>query len=214
MAVTRTVSPLVVSLAALGAIVLWSRRARAGAAPGATELWPELWPEETPVPPPRPSPEDPPLGARPERNLTPAEREARWGPLTFERTPGSQVVRITNGYAERFIESRPVPRLGVIKLRPEAHDALAAVVRDLQAEGLDGLLRNTYGGFAPRTVENSPNLSAHAYGTALDINADRNPLGGSGDPDQRRLVPYFERRGWYWGGRFAQPDPMHFEYVG
>lgn len=55
--------------------------------------------------------------------------------------------------------------------------------------------------------------SMHAFGVSVDVNAADNPR-------QRRLrtnipgrvIDLWERHGWYWGGRFSTPDPMHFEY--
>ena len=38
--------------------------------------------------------------------------------------------------------------------------------------------------------------------------------GGTPTADQRLLVPYFEREGFWWGNNFSFPDPHHFEYVG
>lgn len=61
---------------------------------------------------------------------------------------------------------------------------------------------------------NSAHLSVHAWGLAVDLNADANPRGL---PMRKDLpdgwIREFESRGWVWGGRFPTPDPMHFQVV-
>ena len=76
--------------------------------------------------------------------------------------------------------------------------------------------------------------SAHAYGTAIDVNPVENPyvLGGRVLPpaggryvDRGRrlrgmaveggvLVKAFESVGWKWGGRWSSPDYQHFSATG
>lgn len=73
------------------------------------------------------------------------------------------------------------------------------------------------GAHSARYVRGSvANLSAHSWGSAFDINAKYNPLGGLPLPVGKRgsvlrLVPIAEELGWAWGGRFSRSDPMHFE---
>jgi hypothetical protein len=70
------------------------------------------------------------------------------------------------------------------------------------------------GCFAPRRIPGSGNLSLHAWGLAIDLNASRNPQGAR--PTQSlRLVHIFEEEGFAWGGRWpTAPDGMHFELHG
>jgi hypothetical protein len=73
------------------------------------------------------------------------------------------------------------------------------------------------GAYAARFTRGRPGvLSAHAFGSAFDINAAYNRLGmtPAGIREKGtvlRLVPFAEARGWVWGGRFSRPDGMHFE---
>jgi hypothetical protein len=81
----------------------------------------------------------------------------------------------------------------------------------------------------------APHWSAHAYGTAIDVNPVENPYVFGGDPqpdagaafldraDVRPgmavaggdLVDAFESVGWEWGGRWADsPDYQHFSKTG
>src|SRR6185437_12238812 len=72
-------------------------------------------------------------------------------------------------------------------------------------------------GFAPRTIRGaSTQLSNHASGTALDLNAPKHPLGkvGTFSASQRKAIralqaKYPELR---WGGSYAgRKDEMHWE---
>ena len=56
-------------------------------------------------------------------------------------------------------------------------------------------------------------LSRHAWGVAVDLNADDNPHGARSRQD-RRLVETFADHGFTYGGFWLVPDAMHFEYVG
>lgn len=55
-------------------------------------------------------------------------------------------------------------------------------------------------------------LSVHSWGLAVDFNAAENKIGTMGDMSAE-LVACFEDAGFVWGGRWARPDPMHFQYV-
>jgi hypothetical protein len=67
------------------------------------------------------------------------------------------------------------------------------------------------GAFAFRSQRGSHRLSLHAFGAALDLNPRSNPLGTLGTMN-REVIGVFERCGWTWGGRWARPDPMHFQH--
>lgn len=73
---------------------------------------------------------------------------------------------------------------------------------------------NRWGGcFNFRLVRGGHTLSNHAWGTAVDINPDIGRMGSFDDlrTYPRWIVGAFESAGFYWGGHFARPDPMHFE---
>jgi len=56
-------------------------------------------------------------------------------------------------------------------------------------------------------------ISLHAFGAAIDLNSETNPLGGEGDMDVS-IVDIFRHFGFLWGGDFrTRPDPMHFQYA-
>jgi hypothetical protein len=61
-----------------------------------------------------------------------------------------------------------------------------------------------------RAVRGGAQLSRHAWGAAVDLNAVSNPLGAAPQIDPR-LVEVLESYGLRWGGRFLRPDGQHFE---
>ena len=62
-------------------------------------------------------------------------------------------------------------------------------------------------------------LSNHAFGSALDVNADDNPFGKQPAPCPMRVACASSWRqrarfGFFWGGYFSNPkDGMHFEFT-
>jgi len=57
-------------------------------------------------------------------------------------------------------------------------------------------------------------LSNHSSGTAVDLNAIKNPLGKSNTftKDQTNTIQLLlVKYGLAWGGKWKRPDPMHFE---
>ena len=96
----------------------------------------------------------------------------------------------------------------------ELFPQLIGALREVQAKGLEGALHSTAGCYAARMVTSNPTsgISQHAWGAAIDINAPENPFGATPTQDPH-LVKIFERWGFLWGGTFAIPDGMHFEYL-
>ena len=74
-----------------------------------------------------------------------------------------------------------------------------------------------YGGcYNFRLIKNSNRLSCHAWGAAIDLDPEKNPLGVKYDESKgmmpRAVINIFEAEGWKWGGRFTKrPDCMHFQ---
>lgn len=95
---------------------------------------------------------------------------------------------------------------------PQLHAALTQIAEEGLADEVDA---NEYGGcYVPRFIDRDPGkpLSMHAFGLAVDINVSTNHLGTKGD-QHPRVVAILESWGFEWGGRWARPDPMHFELV-
>jgi D-alanyl-D-alanine carboxypeptidase len=84
--------------------------------------------------------------------------------------------------------------------------------RDVAAMERDYALE--YGGsYNFRPMRGGRHLSMHAYGCAVDIAPSHNPF----HSHQHHFTPKspwvaaFEREGWAWGGRWHNPDAMHFQ---
>ena len=73
----------------------------------------------------------------------------------------------------------------------------------------------TMGCFNPRLKRVNGAISVHAWGLAVDINADTNPQTKPGQPVVRDIPDAFgeafEAAGFTWGLRFNSPDPQHFQ---
>ena len=107
-----------------------------------------------------------------------------------------------------------VPILGNVQCHRAVIPQLAEALAEIEEQGLAKKIdRRDYGGcFVPRFIDRDPRrgLSMHAFGLALDLNVSENYLGTVGAMDER-IVAIFEKWGFEWGGRWARPDPMHFE---
>lgn len=67
------------------------------------------------------------------------------------------------------------------------------------------------GSYNFRPVRGSSRLSTHAFGAALDLDAEHNGMGKRGNMSPI-VVNAFKREGWFWGGDFnSRKDPMHFQ---
>ena len=67
------------------------------------------------------------------------------------------------------------------------------------------------GSYNFRPIRGSSRLSCHAFGAALDLDAQHNGLGRRGNMSPI-VINAFKREGWFWGGDFtSRKDPMHFQ---
>lgn len=93
---------------------------------------------------------------------------------------------------------------------------LRAALEQVAKNNLSHLLTSFEGCFNIRMVRGNPKSpSAHAYGLAIDINAEQNKLGqeSGGLFDHPDLVQCFTDQQFDWGGNFhGRKDPMHFSY--
>ena len=116
----------------------------------------------------------------------------------------------------RNIVERRVPLLGRVTCHRALFAQLEGALRELQAEGLGHTVNpGDFGGCrSPRFIGHDPQgqISHHAWGIAIDLNASANAFGTKSDQDPR-LVQVMERWGFTWGGRWLIPDAMHFEWA-
>jgi hypothetical protein len=129
---------------------------------------------------------------------------------------GNDWVRLSPAFVDRHIVSRRVPILGTVSCHRAMVPHLRAALAELARRGLSRLVDpGDYAGcYAPRRIQPRGQLSLHAWGLAVDLNASRNPFRGTSHQDPR-LVRVMEKHGFTWGGRWpTRPDPMHFELRG
>ena len=106
--------------------------------------------------------------------------------------------------------SKTVSRIRVHQaiLQP-THRALKAI----HEAGLWDELRTFDGAYNFRSKRTSRRLSLHCWGVALDFNASEDPQGDEQIDMAEGVVRAFEHEGFEWGGRWATPDPMHYQYA-
>jgi hypothetical protein len=141
--------------------------------------------------------------------------------IAFYGNPGNgevarQLVKVTPPF-QMYYEGRP---LKTISFHKKAAPALLAALNEiwdhcgkdqatLDREGIS----HCAGTYNPRKVRGSATKwSNHAFGAAIDLDAEANGLDTKGDmPDW--VVAAFKRQGARWGGDYhGRKDPMHFEF--
>lgn len=150
-----------------------------------------------------------------------------FGDFTFRaKSPGSDDIVVTDGWARENIVKVKIPQLKGVKHAPRnqvvwfhklAAEQLKAMFQEWEDEGLTKLILTYHGSYVPRFVRGRWGvLSNHAFGSAFDINYAWNRLGREsalvGEKGSvRELVPIAHKHGFYWGGHFTRKDGMHFE---
>ena len=86
------------------------------------------------------------------------------------------------------------------------------VFEDIKAAGLENEVKNYSGIYAPRAIRGAASHpSTHSWGIAIDLEADKYPLGSSRRfPDA--VIGLFRNAGFFYGADFlSRKDPMHFQ---
>ncbi|HEX2050241.1 MAG TPA: M15 family metallopeptidase, partial [Actinomycetota bacterium] len=132
------------------------------------------------------------------------------------RPAGSGHVDVDARWRERNVVTRAVPILGRVTCHRRVLPQMRAALHELAERGLGHLLdASQYGGcFVARFIDSNPDgrLSHHSWGIAFDVETSDNRFGAEPQLDAR-VVDVMERWGFTWGGRWAFPDGMHFEWV-
>jgi hypothetical protein len=189
----------------------------------AMQLGFDLVPDDPTLPdsldwPPKPSFE--PIGE--------AGRRALFGNYDYvpAPTPGNpEGIKILGNWEQENIQVFTIPELAGVqdanggKIR--FHKKVGPKVQELFARwkqaSLAGLVLTFAGSYVPRYIRGYRDvLSAHAHGSAFDINARWNwlattPAQRGAKGSVRELVPIANELGFYWGGHFSRRDGMHFE---
>ena len=128
---------------------------------------------------------------------------------------GSGDIEIDPSWVTANIQTANLPVLGRVSCNRRLIPQLRKAMQDLVAQGLASSIHSYSGCFSARFVESQPTaaISHHAWGIAIDVNADTNRFGTPPNQDPR-LVQLMARWGFTWGGDWIVPDGMHFEYIG
>lgn len=146
----------------------------------------------------------------------PSSLKAFYGdPATGE--PGRQLVPVVPPFRMTY-DGKPIK---AINFHRKAAGALAAALTEIwekcdrdQAK-VDALGMSIYSGaYNPRLIRgSSTKWSNHAYGAAIDINADHNGFNTGHGTMPQIAIDAFKRQGALWGGDYQhRTDPMHFEF--
>lgn len=162
------------------------------------------------------------------RPLTHAERCARFGKFKFTPAPkpdNPERIIVDPAWTAAHIVTVQLPQLGRrVQIHRDVADEFLGLFQSWEDAGLDHLVVTFNGGWVARYKRghaggDDHDLSNHSWGTAFDINAQWNGLGNTpasvGEQGSvRPLVAIANARGWAWGGHWAKPDGMHFEWTG
>lgn len=163
--------------------------------------------------------------------LSPLQRQKAFGRFEWRPDPmegNRERIRILGDWVSKNIVFVEVPQLEKIGVYPKIRfhrlgvKQLLAMFAAWDAAGLLGKIKTWNGSFVTRMKRGKAggglaDLSNHAFGSAVDINASWNRLGEEpariGQPGcVRELVPIANANGFVWGGAFSsRPDGMHFE---
>lgn len=158
-----------------------------------------------------------------------AARQKAFGKFDYVHHPipgNPENIRVLGNWAEENIgiarlpitKLRGAPSSGKVQFYKRAIPQLEAMWAEWEANKLLDRLRTWDGSYVTRFIRGSrTSLSNHAFGTAFDVNAERNQLGVlpalvGKEGCVRELVGIANKHGFYWGGHFkGRPDGMHFE---
>ena len=142
----------------------------------------------------------------------------RFGEFAIARAAGD-TVQIAREWRDAWIVDADFPIVGETRCHrlvvPYIRAALEEVERSGLAARLDRADFQLAGGcYNPRFNRGADpgySLSRHSWGIAVDFNPSTNPYGSEPVLPQA-LVDIFRRWGFSWGGGWAVPDGMHFEW--
>lgn len=147
--------------------------------------------------------------------LPQAHVKAEFGEFAYRRTGEDTVIEQDPGWVRDHVVDVEVPILGTVR----CHRSIVAQLEGALAELVDRDLAHLvdadqYAGcHEARLIDEDAAVSRHAWGIAVDLNADDNPTGDASMQDAR-LIDTFARWGFASGEFWLVPDAMHFEYVG
>ncbi len=149
----------------------------------------------------------------------PADNQAAL--LKYYGTPGPDVERQLVPVVPPFQMYYDGKLVKQIRFHRKAAPALKAALQEIwdhygrDQSRIDALGISKYAGaYNPRKVRGSATKwSNHAYGAAIDLNAEENGFGKGKGSIPQPVIDAFKRQGARWGGDYmGRTDPMHFEF--
>lgn len=108
----------------------------------------------------------------------------------------------------------PSTTVNAIRCHKKIIPALSEAFDIIKRQDLQDELRTFDGCFAFRAKRGNRKISLHAWGVALDFNAETNRMGTKGNMSPN-IVAVFKSVGAVWGGDWdgKNKDPMHFQFA-
>ncbi|HVM51625.1 MAG TPA: M15 family metallopeptidase [Acidimicrobiales bacterium] len=136
--------------------------------------------------------------------LPPSVLKVTFGEWSARRLGGGRL-ELDAAWMAEWLVSVDMPVLGRIRCHRDLVPVLRSALTELADRGLlETIDRTASGCWNPRTIAGGDHPSRHAWGAAVDLV----PM-----PAAPGLVEVMERWGLTWGGRWLDPDPVHFEFV-
>ena len=133
-----------------------------------------------------------------------------------------QLVPVVPPFAMYYTDGNVTKRIKSISFHKKAAPYLLAALNEIwdfygrDQKRIDAAGVSKYAGaYNHRKVRgSSTKWSNHAYGAAIDLNADQNGLNAGHGNMPAPVIDAFTRQGAMWGGWYkGRTDPMHFEFV-
>lgn len=149
--------------------------------------------------------------------LTLEQAEARYGKIEDgvwkEEGDWCSILTVPEELASTLINSSTGLPTHHIYCNKDLQGPLLRVFQKIIMRGLVQDLQSFDGCFMIRDIRGIPGqVSTHAYGLAIDLDAFRNQLGHTPFMS-REIVACFSEEGFLWGGDFRRKDGMHFQYA-
>jgi hypothetical protein len=141
--------------------------------------------------------------------------KAEFGEFAYRATGEGTAIDQDPAWVRDHLVDVEVPILGTVRCHRSIVAQLKGALTELADRDLGHLVDPAqYAGcHEARLIDEDAAVSRHAWGIAVDLNADDNPTGDASVQDPR-LIDTFARWGFASGEFWLVPDAMHFEYVG
>ncbi|MGJ6981345.1 peptidoglycan-binding protein [Aestuariimicrobium soli] len=156
------------------------------------------------------------------------QAQATWYPRSAYPAPARAYVTHPAGFSDSTMVVRtssglrcnvPLAAAAIpgtsVNVRKELAPLVKELMRRTEAMGYN-IGANTWGYNCRYVRGSTTSISNHAYGRAIDINSESNPMSTTFQSNiPPAVVKMWINHGFYWGGHYStRYDTMHFEYVG